>query len=146
MSSVPCILALSRRFIGHGACKKKSRPPHKHHFRLDLLHVLSSTARLCKVIRFPYSFRCGKVETQYCWWDWNCKGWRLVIRMGALLVNTIFCDEWIRWEVGTNKVISGCGLSGMLLDDDKWDHVMRLHGHNITTSLHLKLYGNWIIL
>ena len=29
----------------------------------------------------------------------------------------------MRWEVGRDKMVSGCGLSGMSLDDDKWDHV-----------------------
>ena len=62
-----CILALSRRFLGHGACEKESRPLHKHHFRLVLLYMPSLTARLRRVIRFPYCFRYGKVKTQY--WD-----------------------------------------------------------------------------
>ena len=43
---------------------------------------------------------------------------RLVIRAGALLINAMFCDGRMRWEVGRDKVVSGCGLSGMLLDDD----------------------------
>ena len=45
--------------------------------------------------------------------------WRLVIQAGALLVNAIFCDRKMRWEVGRDKVVNRCRLSEMLLDDDK---------------------------
>ena len=45
--------------------------------------------------------------------------WRLVIRAGALLVNAMFCNGRMRWKVGRDKVVSGCRLSGMLLNDDK---------------------------
>ena len=31
-------------------------------------------------------------------------------------------------------MVSRCGLNGILLDD-KWDHVMRSHGHDITDTL-----------
>ena len=137
MSSVPCILALSQRFLGHSACEEELRPPHKHHPRLVLLHMPSSTTRLCRVIWFPYGFRYGKVETQH--WDVGEIGitreWRLVIQAGALLINAMFCDRKMRWEVGRDKVISGCGLSRMSLDDDKWDYVMRSCGHDITLLL-----------
>ena len=38
----------------------------------------------------------------------------------------------MRWEVNKDKVVSGYGLSRMSLDDNKWDHVMRSRGHDIT--------------
>ena len=59
---MPCILALLRRFLGHGAYEGELRPPHKHHPRLVLFRVPSSIARLRKVIQFPYGFGCGKGE------------------------------------------------------------------------------------
>ena len=31
----------------------------------------------------------------------------------------MFCNRRIRWEVGRDKLVNRCGLSGMLLDDDK---------------------------
>ena len=46
----------------------------------------------------------------------------------------MFHDRKIRWEVGRDKVVSGCGLSKMSLDDNKSDHVMRSRGHNITAK------------
>ena len=57
------------------------------------------------------------VERVRLQWD---DGWkkRLVIRVGALLINAMFHDGKMRWEVGRDKVVSRCGLSGMLLDDD----------------------------
>ena len=103
--------------------------PHaKHRPRLVLFHRLSS---ICNTIRL-FKFR----------WIRTKKGWQvgikiavrkqLVVQAGALLINAVFCNRRMRWEVGKDEVVSGCGLSGMLLDGDKWDHVMRLHGHDIT--------------
>ena len=44
--------------------EKESRPPHKHYSRLVLFYVPSSLVKLCRAIRLPYGFRCGKSETQ----------------------------------------------------------------------------------
>ena len=66
--------------------------------------------------------------------------WRLVIWVDALFVNAMFRNGTMRCEVGTDKVVSGCKLSGMLLDDDKKDHVMRSRGRDITFYLFFKNY------
>ena len=133
---MPYILASLRRFLGHGAYKEESRPPHKYHPRLVLLCMPSSTVKLSRVIQFPYDFGCGKIETQYR--DVNkiriARRWRLVIQAGVLLINAIFCDEKMRWEVGRDKVVNGCRLSGVSMDDNKWDHVIRSRDHDITIA------------
>ena len=61
-------------------------------------------------------------------------GRRLVVPADALFINAVFCDRKMRCEVGRDKVLSGCGLNKMSLDDDKWDHMMRLSGHDITIA------------
>ena len=94
-------------------------PRAKHRPRLVPFHRLSS---ICKTIRL-FGSR----------WIWIKKNWqvgieiavgrRLVIQAGALLINAVFCNRKIRWKVGRDKVVSGCGLSEMSLDNDKWDHM-----------------------
>ena len=44
---------------------------------------------------------------------------QLVIRAGTLFVNAIFYNEKMKWEADRDKVVSKCGLNGMLLDDNK---------------------------
>ena len=58
-----------------------------------------------------------KVRLELQWDD----GWRkrLIIRAGAHLINAMFHDRRIGWEVSRDKMVSRCGPSGMSLDDDK---------------------------
>ena len=60
------------------------------------------------------------VETVRLELQWD-DGWRkrLIIRAGAHLINAMFHNRRMRWEVSRDKVVSGCRLSGMSLDDDK---------------------------
>ena len=52
-----------------------------------------------------------KVRLELQWW--------LVIQAGVLFVNAMFRDGKMRWEVDRDKVVIGCGLIGMFLDDNK---------------------------
>ena len=86
---------------------------HKHHPKLVLFRILSSIARLRKVIQFPSDFGCGKSEIGIAMRQW------LIIQAGAFLINVMFCNGKMRWEVGRNKVISGYKVGGILLNNDK---------------------------
>ena len=44
---------------------------------------------------------------------------RLVIQASVLLVNTMFCNKKIRWKIGKDKVINGCRLGEISLDDNE---------------------------
>ena len=119
-SSVPGILALLQKFLRHVTCEEESRPPHKHHHRLVVLYIPFLTTKVCRVIQFPYGFRCKNVKTKY--WDVGKikiqKRWRLVIWADVLFVNAMFCNGRMRWEVVKNQVVSRCRLSGMLMDNN----------------------------
>ena len=44
---------------------------------------------------------------------------------------TIKRCSFIYQKVGKNKMVSKYGLIEILLNDDKWDYMMKLYGHNI---------------
>ena len=48
--------------------------------------------------------------------QWGDGRKRLIIRAGALLINVMFYERKMRCKVDRGKVVSRCGLSGILLD------------------------------
>ena len=68
--------------------------------------------------------------------QWGDRRKRLIIRVGAFLIKAMFHKRRMRWEVVRGKVVSGCGLSGILLDAMTNEIMWRGH---VATTLHHNL-------